>query len=142
MVSAMLWTVTMDMHSHSVLARRMEVVETGRRRRFSESEKLRIVQESFAGNRQASATARRHDISNSLLFRWRRAYRAGALGEPKASPSFVQATIVESAAAPAPQSETGPGRMEIVVASGRRVIVAADVDAAALARVLDVLEGR
>jgi hypothetical protein len=32
--------------------------------------------------------------------------------------------------------------MEIVLPNGRRVIVGADVDAAALAGVLDVLEGR
>jgi transposase len=32
--------------------------------------------------------------------------------------------------------------MEIVLAGGRRVVVGADVDAAALARVVDVLERR
>jgi len=34
------------------------------------------------------------------------------------------------------------GRMEIIVAKGRRIIVDADVDAAALARVIEVLERR
>ncbi len=36
----------------------------------------------------------------------------------------------------------GGGRMEIVTTTGRRIIVGADVDARALARVVAVLEGR
>ena len=46
---------------------RLEVVETGRRRRWTEDEKLRIVAESLSGARQGSSTARRHGISRSLL---------------------------------------------------------------------------
>ena len=51
----------MDSHTHSGPAGRLEVVETGRRRRWSIEEKLRIVSESLSGPRLASATARRHD---------------------------------------------------------------------------------
>ncbi|MER9482863.1 transposase [Mesorhizobium sp. M0494] len=43
-------------------------MDTGRRRRWSEEEKLRIVEESYSAPRQAFATARRHGISNQLLF--------------------------------------------------------------------------
>ena len=50
---------------------RLEIVDTGRRRRWSAAEKLRIVEESFSAPRLASATARRHGISNQLLFAWR-----------------------------------------------------------------------
>ena len=57
---------------------RLEIVDTGRRRRWSAAEKLRIVEESFSAPRLASATARRHGISNQLLFAWRKAYREGA----------------------------------------------------------------
>jgi transposase len=55
----------MDSHTHS--AQRLEVVETGRRRRWSEDEKLKIVLESLQAPRQISATARRYCISRSLL---------------------------------------------------------------------------
>ncbi len=65
----------MDAHKLMVSAARLEVVETGRRRRWSEEQKLRIVLESLAGPRLASATARRHGISRSLLTRWRREFR-------------------------------------------------------------------
>lgn len=134
----------MDMHKDSGFIGRLEVVETGRRRRWSILEKIRIVEESLQGQRQASATARRHEISNSLLFKWRKAYREGQLGD-RVAPAFVPARVIAMdaavAASPAPPLPS-VGRMEIVLPAGGRVIVGADVDGAALAQVLDVLEGR
>ena len=113
---------------------RLEVVETGRRRRWTEEEKLRIVTESLEGSRLGSQTARRYGISRSLLAAWRRRFGVQAA----ASSSFVPAVVVsEQAAAPSPSS-----RMEIVAANGRRIIVDGGVDVAALGRVLDVLERR
>ena len=38
-----------------------------RRRHWSDDDKLRIVEESFIGHRQVTATARRHGICRSLL---------------------------------------------------------------------------
>ena len=132
----------MDMDSHSVC--RLEVVNTGRRRRWSFEEKLRIVEESFRGHRQASATARRHGISLSLLFRWRKAFRQGRLGMPPAVPDLVPAVITPDEGTD--DDDDGlpmhGGRMEIVTRRGGRVIVGGDVDAGALARVLDVLDRR
>src|SRR5215510_2174983 len=81
---------------------RLEIVDTGRRRRWSAAEKLRIVEESFSAPRLASATARRHGISNQLLFAWRKAYREGRLGD---IPGFVPATIVLEQ----PEKGTGTG---------------------------------
>jgi len=51
-----------------------------RRRQWSDEDKLRIVEESFVGHRQVTATARRHEICRSLLTIWRRQYRNGELG--------------------------------------------------------------
>src|SRR3954469_16369222 len=85
---------------------RLEIVDTGRRRRWSAAEKLRIVEESFSGPRLASATARRHGISNQLLFGWRKAYREGQLGDTR---GFVPAMIV--AEQPEKRSEPGCGRI-------------------------------
>src|SRR6476659_7088462 len=87
---------------------RLEIVDTGRRRRWSAAEKLRIVEESFSGPRLASATARRHGISNQLLFAWRKAYREGQRGDIR---GFVPAMIV--AEQPEKRSEPGCGRIEI-----------------------------
>ena len=122
----------MDSLTDTRLISRVEVVETGRRRRWSDAAKLRIVEESLAGPRLVSATARRHGISNQLLFAWRKAYRQGRLGTVA---GFVPATI-----APEAGEAGGWGRIEIVSANGLRFIVDGAVDVAALARIMRGLE--
>jgi transposase len=135
------------MDSHKVRSvSRLEVIETGRRRRWSEEEKLRIVVESYAGPRRVASTARRHGISRSLLTTWRRAWRAGLLGSDFA-PEFSQVIVAPDPtplASPEPEvrSLALAGRMEIELGNGCRIVVGADVDGAALARVLSALEGR
>src|SRR5882762_3816332 len=93
---------------------RLEIVDTGRRRRWLTAEKLRIVRESFSAPRLASATARWHGISNQHLFAWRKAYREGRLGD---IPGFVPAMIVPEQ--PEKGTETGCRRIEIVMANCR-----------------------
>jgi transposase len=130
------------MDSHKVRAvSRLEVIETGRRRRWSEDEKLRIVAESYAGPRRVASTARRHGLSRSLLTTWRRAWRAGLLGGDVA-PEFSPVIVAPDPAPILPAVAPTSGRMEIELGDGRRIVVAADVDGAALARVLAALEGR
>ena len=130
----------MASHTHGAQVQRLEVVETGRRRCWSEDEKLRIILESLSGPRLVSSTARRYGISPSLLYTWRRAFRAERIGCEDLAPGFVPAMIIPE---PRPDSGASPtGRMEIVIAKGRRIIVDAEVDAAALARVIAVLDRR
>jgi transposase len=130
----------MDVHKRST--ERLEVVETGRRRRWSDDEKLRIVLESLETPRAISSTARRHGISRSLLVTWRRAFRAEPVSPDVQQNGFVRA-VVAPVGAVAPESSTATtGRMVIEIGKDRRVIVDADVDAAALARVLGILERR
>src|ERR1700751_2795093 len=65
----------MDSDRRSAQIERLEVVDTGRRRRWSEDEKLKIVLESLQAPRQVAATARRYGISRSLLLRCRQLFR-------------------------------------------------------------------
>ena len=51
----------------------------GRRRRWSNADKGRIVAESFAPGAVVSVVARRHEISPQHLFAWRKAARHGEL---------------------------------------------------------------
>src|SRR5688572_21819259 len=132
----MLLTVLMTRHKDSAQVCRLEVVDTGRRRRWSFEKKLRIVEESHQGHRQVSATARRHGISTALLFSWRRDFREGRLGGADI-PDLLPAVVLPDDN-PATRPASG-GRMEIVIGEDRRVIVGADVDATALALVLEVL---
>ena len=140
----LLLTVAMPMDSHRSQVCRLEVVDTGRRRRWSFEEKLRIVEESYRGHREVSATARRHDVSRSLLFRWRKAFREGRVGMAADEPSLVPAIITRDDDLDDDDSASSRlrGRMEIVTGRGGRVIVGADVDAGALTRVLEVLDRR
>ncbi|OQM74608.1 IS66-like element accessory protein TnpA [Manganibacter manganicus] len=123
---------------------RLEIVGTGRRRRFTDEAKLRIVEEGFSGDgRQVSATALKHDVSRSQLYRWRQLLREGRLGGVRVE-GFVPAVITPDdptrMSAPLNRVAAGGGLMEVVSANGRRVIVDRDVDVDALLRILRGLE--
>ena len=140
----------MDSHTHSLLPERLDVIEVGRRRRWSDEEKLRIVTECLEGPRLVSSTARRHGITRSQLMAWRRALKVERVApEPTPMPVFVPAVVVPEPAIPAKAAprqrrprQAVQGRMVIEVGRGRRVVVEGAVDVDALARVLDVLGRR
>ena len=133
-------TVVMDVLTDSHQVRRLEVVESGRRRRWTESEKLKIVQESLAGPRLTAATARRHGVSRQLLLNWRKAWREGRLGGEAAATGFVPAVLTPARETPGEQAASDGSRVEIVTANGRRLIVGAGIDVAALVRIVRALE--
>lgn len=122
----------------------LSAADGDRRRSWSDDDKLRIVEESFVGHRQAAATARRHGICRSLLTTWRRQYRNGELGSSRPG-LFVPVTVTTEA----PASQTGrdyPCRpaecqIEIALPNGRRLIVPSGVEPGALARILAAVDG-
>jgi len=133
---------------------RLEVISVGARRNWAAEEKQRIVAESYAAPRQVSATARRNGLSASQLFTWRRLARDGRLsgdemtfasaviGDAGSSGSFLpdQSETADHSLPPQACTTATSGRIEIVLPGGHRVVVDNSVDAAALARVLAVLE--
>ena len=130
----------MDSNKYSAQVERLGVVETGRRRRWTDDEKLKIVLESMQTPRAISSTARRHGISRSLLLNWRRSFCTEPDGAVEQKSGFVPAMVADPIAlTPATPAN---GRMVIEIGMDRRVIVDAGVDAAALARVLAILERR
>lgn len=76
---------------------RLEVFTgTGRRRRFSDDDKARIVEETLAPGAVVSDVARRHGLSPQQLFTWRReARRRLVTPTPEVAPVFVPAVIQE-----------------------------------------------
>jgi transposase len=132
----------MDSDKRSAHVERLEVVEMGRRRRWSEDEKLKIVLESLRAPRLVSATARQYGISRSLLIKWRRSFRPERHDPEGPHIGFVPAKVVVAETGPAVPVAPARGRMVIVIANGRRVIVDAGVDGTALARVLEILDRR
>ncbi len=133
----------MDSDRRSAQVERLEVVETGRRRRWSEDEKLKIVLESLQAPRQVAATARRYGVSRSLLLRWRRSFRPEPQGASAQQVGFVAARVVpESGTSPDPVEPAGSGAIEIEFA-GARMRITGTVDAATLkAAVAALADGR
>lgn len=118
--------------------RRIEVITgVGRRRRWAAEEKARIVAESLDPATTASAVARRHGMHASQLFTWRQQLqRRASAAQTLGGPGFVPVLLAEDGAPPGEAT----GRMGIAL--GPAVIrVGADVDAAALRRVLEVVRG-
>jgi transposase len=138
-------------------ARPSEVLRRGRRRRWTDDEKKRIVAESEAPGSSVSMVARRHDLNANMLFTWRRRFRHRETGAGVEQAAFIPAVIAPDEAGagqpavPPREQQTSvedglarrlSGLMEIVLAGGSRVIVDRNVSAAALARVIGVLERR
>ena len=134
---------------------RDEILRSGERRRhWSPDEKIQIVAETLAAGAKVSEIARKHGIAPGRIFAWRREARAKELGDPTAPglvPVHVAAPRPTAAMPSAPEEE--PPRsarsaakktslIEIDLGGGKRVRVDANVDAAALGRVLDVLGRR
>ncbi len=125
----------MDSHTYSV--EKLAIVETGRRRRWSDAEKLRIVTESLAGPRLVSATARRHGISPGQLFTWRRELRVQRPRTAIEPPQMARVCVDDG-----PKASGVPSTVEIILPSGVQLVVAPDVDPAALGRIMTVLAPR
>ncbi|TXN07074.1 transposase [Methylobacterium sp. WL103] len=136
---------------------RVELLEnTERRRRWSFDDKARIVEASFETGVSVCSVARRHGIAQGLLFTWRRQAREGRLGGDAQAPVLVPVAIAPEPSRPVPAAQSDDPRapapprrlrrksgvIDIDLGGGRRLTVDRDVDAAALRRVLDALEGR
>jgi transposase len=107
----------MDSHKHGTEVERLEVVETGRRRRWYDDEKQRIVMESLQTPRAISLTARRHGISRSLLVTWRRSFRPEPTSPEAQQAGFVPVMVV-AAAETAPKMDAAPARLSMMAAVG------------------------
>src|SRR3712207_9559214 len=68
----------------------VEIFRGQARRRWSEADKRRLVAETFGPGATVHGVARRHGVSPSQLFAWRKLYRAGAgIGRAVPAPSSV-----------------------------------------------------
>ncbi|MGH8432587.1 MAG: IS66-like element accessory protein TnpA [Solimonas sp.] len=134
-----------------------EVITVERRRRWKLAEKQRLVGEALEPGASVSEVAKRHGLHPSQLFAWKKLARDGGLrgeaefvdsGGMSFAPVIVRSEPMQgqdrarhpiSTEGLASSIEASRGRMEIALRRGRRITVFADVDAAALARVLEVL---
>lgn len=139
---------------------RVEVITRGERRRsWTAEQKCQIVAESLGSELTPTEVARKYAIGSGQLYTWRRqllSVQPGAV-MTRAAPRFAQVELASPPLQPAPEvpadhqpsassppsSQSRPGgRMEITFPGGVTLRVDADVDGAALRRVLAVLDKR
>lgn len=126
----------------------MTVSRVERRRSWHPQQKMAIVQESCAPGTMATQVARRYGISTGLLYTWRKQLLSAA------TDGFIRCEIVAEPgplSLPAPEPEppsptasvaAGPAAtstIEVELPGGTKLRLCGDVDAGALARVLDML---
>lgn len=75
----------------------VEVLGPGRRRRWTASEKLAMVRETYEPGMSVSLVARRHGVNPNQLFQWRKLERIGALTAVGAGDAVVPATELDAA---------------------------------------------
>ena len=116
--------------------------EGRRRRTWSADQKQRIIAESFAPGASVAEVARRYGLNANMLFTWRRRDLRVGGGNDGAPANIVPVRVVEATPTAIATAPGSMGRMEIVLNSGERIIVGADVDALSLARVAKALSRR
>lgn len=107
-----------------------EIVFTARRR-WSHEEKRALLAELTASGLTVSEFSRRCGVSRDLVFRWRREAR-----ERPAPTGFIPLSL------PAPRTADRSAGIEIILASGVRLVIGDCCDLALLRRVVDLLERR
>ncbi len=122
--------------------RRVEVITGGSgRRRWTDDEKARVVEETLQPDAVVSEIARRHGLSPQQLFTWRRSMRRKPAAEKSAvTPTFVPA-IVEPADSAAPEIKTiaRPPVIELDI-DGDSVWIWRGADAAVVTAIIGALK--
>ncbi len=132
------------------------VARVERRRKWTIEEKAALIAEVEAEGGKVKLVARRHRVSESLLYNWRSAWKAAASAAVGSSGSveFVPLGVFGEAGNAAPPMLPSPepprsrqpadsrtGAIEIALPNGSRVSVDAFVNEKALSRVLRAMKG-
>jgi transposase len=124
-------------------SQRIEVITgAASRRRYSEEEKLQLVEEAFGPDASVTEVARRAGVDPSLLYRWRRQMFGARPRLPAFTPVAVAADDATSPAASSPAMRE-PGVIEIdITGGGARVRVTGAPEPATIGAVLAALTRR
>jgi transposase len=133
------------------------VARVERRRKWTIEEKAALIAEVEAEGGRVKLVARRHRISESLLYNWRSAWKAAAAAAgPTGAVEFVPLGVFHGAGEDGPAllpppdaaraqrrggSDVGSGAIEIALPNGARVSVDAFGNEKALSRVLRAMKG-
>jgi transposase len=114
---------------------------SGPRRRRSEAEKRKIVEEALQPGASVALVARRHDLNANVLFIWRRKYLKGELGESNRPPGLIPVKMIPSDPEPvAATSSTGSTCaapvVELKTATGIQLRITGDLAREALREII------
>jgi transposase len=117
-----------------------------RRRRWTTTEKLRLVEESSASGLSIADFARRHDVHPNLVHAWRRQAQTGELSAaPEGAARFMPVAVAaeDSTALPtrAGDDDDGGSIVEVVLRNGRVLRLSDRMAAGRAALLADALEG-
>ena len=115
-----------------------------RRRRWSSEEKLEILREASAPGSSVGAVARRHDISRSQIYQWRRAFRSGRLrSESFAVVDFLPVEVCDDNKDEAPSIDETPSAdimISIELRHGRTLRLASNLSCHEIRRLVAAVE--
>ena len=127
----------MAAHEDTPRIQNLSVSDTGRRRRWTDDENFRIVEESQRDGVTLAEVSRRHEISRSMLYDWRYRHKIGLLGCPA---HFMRLVALEGSPSPEvlqPSPPLLPPVMTVDLGERCRVTIPADFDMEAAARLLN-----
>jgi len=116
------------------------VLGVERRRRWPDALKLEILGEVGVNGWTVSDVARRHDITRQHLYQWRQALKRKGLWPTEAPARFVEVPTTEALPATTAPSEAVKTEVRLILRSGCELHCDADLDDAALRRLLHILE--
>ena len=115
-----------------------------RRRRWTASEKLRIVAESLSAGLSVAEFAGRHDVHPNMVHSWRRQARMGELSvAPDGEARFVPVAVADGSgvAAPTENDKRLGSTIEVVLRNGRVLRLLEEVAPRRVAQLADALDG-
>ena len=114
-----------------------------RRRRWTASEKLRIVSESLSADVSVAEFARRHDVHPNLVHAWRRQARTGELSlAADGTACFVPVSVATESVAPPSGNDKGSGSpIEVVLRNGLVLRLLEEVSPRRVRQLADALDG-
>lgn len=121
---------------------RGEILGVERRRRWSDDEKLAVVLSVGIGGATVTQVAQRHDVRRQQIYAWRYDLKKKGLLTPNAEALFLPvefAPMEQCAEVPDP-APSSSAQVEVVLRSGRSLLVNTDVDAGALTRLIRAVE--
>ncbi|MFJ5932312.1 IS66-like element accessory protein TnpA [Sphingomonas sp. TX0543] len=110
-----------------------------RRRRWSDEERLEILNQAFAPGACVAEVCRRYDISSALIYTWRRKLReahAEPVSDDLPTPGFAAAVMIEDVEAARPDLQPA---IVIDLARGKRISIFASASPALVASALKAL---